>query len=127
MFDQVREWWHRRATQQLNRDARDIIRRDIAAYTDRHMATIANLLHTYMSEIESDVQTAGHRREVAMRLQNRHREARRRNDQAVLSAATLAIIYRRALDAGPSGSPARDAVRDFVARYVTDEPVKEAD
>ncbi|SVD85230.1 uncharacterized protein METZ01_LOCUS438084, partial [marine metagenome] len=39
MFHQIREWWRERAIQQLNRDAREIIRRDSAAYTDRHLTT----------------------------------------------------------------------------------------
>jgi len=117
MFHQIRGWWRARATQQLNRDAREIIRRDRAAYTDRHLTTIANVLRTYLAEFDSPPQTAAHRREVAMRLKSRHREARRRHDQVVLSAATLTIIYRRAVEAGVSASPARDEVQAFLDRY----------
>ena len=117
MFQQIREWWRERAIQQLNRDAREIIGRDSAAYTDRHLTTIANVLRTYLVEFDSPPQTASHRREVAMRLKSRHREARRRHDQVVLSAATLAIIYRRAVEAGVSSAPARDEVQAFLVRY----------
>ena len=109
--------------QQLNRDAREIIRRDRAAYTDRHLTTIANVLRTYLAEFDSPPQTAAHRREVAMRLKSRHREARRRHDQVVLSAATLTIIYRRAVEAGETGAPARDEVQAFLDRYVDNEGV----
>ena len=109
--------------QQLNRDAREIIRRDSAAYTDRHLTTIANVLRTYLVEFDSPPQTASHRREIAMRLKSRHREARRRHDQVVLSAATLAIIYRRAVEAGETGAPARDEVQAFLDRYVDNEGV----
>jgi len=123
MFHQMREWWRGRAIQQLNRDAREIIRRDSAAYTDRHLTTIANVLRTYLAEFDSPPQTAAHRREVAMRLKSRHREARRRHDQVVLSAATLTIIYRRAVEAGVSASPARDAVQAFLDRYADSEGV----
>ena len=123
MFHQMREWWRGRAIQQLNRDAREIIRRDSAAYTDRHLTTIANVLRTYLAEFDSPPQTAAHRREVAMRLKSRHREARRRHDQVVLSAATLTIIYRRALEAGVSASLARDAVQAFLDRYADSEGV----
>ena len=123
MFHQMREWWRGRAIQQLNRDAREIIRRDSAAYTDRHLTTIANVLRTYLAEFDSPLQTAAHRREVAMRLKSRHREARRRHDQVVLSAATLTIIYRRALEAGVSASLARDAVQAFLDRYADSEGV----
>ena len=123
MFHQIRGWWRGRATQQLNRDAREIIRRDRAAYTDRHLTTIANVLRTYLAEFDSPPQTAAHRREVAMRLKSRHREARRRHDQVVLSAATLTIIYRRAVEAGVSASPARDAVQAFLDRYADSEGV----
>jgi len=123
MFYQIREWWRGRATQQLNRDAREIIRRDCAAYTDRHLTTIANVLRTYLAEFESPFQTAAHRREVAMRLKSRHREARRRHDQVVLSAATLTIIYRRAVEAGVSASPARDEVQAFLDRYADSEGI----
>lgn len=123
MFYQIREWWRGRAIQQLNRDAREIIRRDSAAYTDRHLTTIANVLRTYLAEFENPPQTAAHRREVAMRLKSRHREARRRHDQVVLSAATLAIIYRRAVQAGETGAPARDEVQAFLVRYADSEGV----
>jgi len=123
MFYQIREWWRGRATQQLNRDAREIIRRDCAAYTDRHLTTIANVLRTYLAEFDSPPQTAAHRREVAMRLKSRHREARRRHDQVVLSAATLAIIYRRAMEAGETAAPARDEVQAFLDRYADSEGV----
>lgn len=123
MFHQIREWWRARAIQQLNRDAREIIRRDSAAYTDRHLTTIANVLRTYLAEFDSPPQTAAHRREVAMRLKSRHREARRRHDQVVLSAATLTIIYRRAVEAGVSASPARDEVQAFLDRYADSEGV----
>lgn len=123
MFHQIRGWWRARAIQQLNRDAREIIRRDSAAYTDRHLTTIANVLRTYLAEFDSPPQTAAHRREVAMRLKSRHREARRRHDQVVLSAATLTIIYRRALEAGVSASLARDAVQAFLDRYADSEGV----
>ena len=123
MFHQIRGWWRARAIQQLNRDAREIIRRDSAAYTDRHLTTIANVLRTYLAEFDSPPQTAAHRREVAMRLKSRHREARRRHDQVVLSAATLTIIYRRAVEAGVSASPARVAVQAFLDRYADSEGV----
>ena len=123
MFHQIREWWRERAIQQLKRDAREIIRRDSAAYTDRHLTTIANVLRTYLAEFESPFQTAAHRREVAMRLKSRHREARRRNDQVVLSAATLTIIYRRAMEVGETAAPARDEVQAFLDRYADSEGV----
>ena len=123
MFYQIREWWRGRAIQQLNRDAREIIRRDSAAYTDRHLTTIANVLRTYLAEFESPSQTTAQRREVAMRLKSRHREARRRHDQVVLSAATLAIIYRRAMEVGETAAPARDAVQAFLDRYADSEGV----
>jgi hypothetical protein len=123
MFHQIRQWWRARAIQQLNRDAREIIRRDSAAYTDRHLTTIANVLRTYLAEFDSPLQTAAHRREVAMRLKSRHREARRRHDQVVLSAATLTIIYRRAMEVGETAAPARDAVQAFLDRYADSEGV----
>lgn len=123
MFHQIRGWWRGRAIQQLNRDAREIIRRDSAAYTDRHLTTIANVLRTYLAEFDSPPQTAAHRREVAMRLKSRHREARRRHDQVVLSAATLTIIYRRAMEVGETAAPARDAVQAFLDRYADSEGV----
>ncbi len=124
MFHQIREWWRERAIQQLKRDAREIIRRDSAAYTDRHLTTIANVLRTYLAEFENPSQTAAHRREVAMRLKSRHREARRRHDQVVLSAATLTSIYRRAREVGGTAAPARDAVQAFLDRYADSEGVK---
>ena len=123
MFYQIRKWWRGRAVQQLNRDAVEIIRRDSLAYTNAHLTTIANLLRTYLAEFESSPQTASRRREVAMRLKSRHREARRRHDQAVLTAATLAIIYRRGLEAGESAAPACDAVQVFLDRYADREGV----
>ena len=123
MFHQIREWWRGRAIQQLNRDAREIIRRDSAAYTDRHLTTIANVLRTYLAEFESPPQTASHGRQVVMRLKSRHQEARRGHDQVVLSAATLAIIYRRAVEAGETAAPARDEVQAFLDRYVDNEGV----
>ena len=123
MFYQIRKWWRGRAIQQLNRDAREIIRRDSAAYTDRHLTTIANVLRTYLAEFETPSQTAAHRREVAIRLKSRHREARRRHDQVVLSAATLAIIYRRAMEVGETAAPARDEVQAFLDRYADREGV----
>ncbi|GIT47987.1 MAG: hypothetical protein Ct9H300mP13_7830 [Gammaproteobacteria bacterium] len=49
-----------------------------------------------------------------MRLKSRHREARRRHDQAFLTAATLAIIYRRGLEAGESAAPACMQCRSFL-------------
>ena len=112
MFNFIRRWWRHRTTQQMNKDVCTIIRRDQAAYTDAHLQKIAGLTRSYLEGFGS---ASGSRtRELDARLRTRHQEARRRNDQAELSAASLAIIYRRATAVGEAATPARDAVDEFL-------------
>ena len=46
-----------------------------------------------------------------------HREARRRRDDAALTALTLVIIYLRAEEIGADAEPARDCIDAFISEW----------
>ena len=50
-------------------------------------------------------------------FRTQHREARRRRDDAALTALTLVIIYLRAETIGRDAEPARKRIDDFVSEW----------
>ena len=50
-------------------------------------------------------------------FRTQHREARRRRDDAALTALTLVIIYLRAETIGQGAEPARRRIDDFVSEW----------
>ena len=50
-------------------------------------------------------------------FRTQHREARRRRDDAALTALTLVIIYLRAETVGRDAEPARKRIDDFISEW----------
>ena len=50
-------------------------------------------------------------------FRTQHREARRRRDDAALTALTLVIIYLRAEAIGRDAEPARKSIDDFISEW----------
>ena len=50
-------------------------------------------------------------------FRTQHREARRRRDDAALTALTLVIIYLRAETIGADAEPARKRIDDFISEW----------
>ncbi len=107
-----------REARQLNRDAPMIIEQAEQLFTDNRLRKIAALVaehraraHTLFGRAPVDLKRAHYEYKTL------HREARRRNEQADLTAMTLVIIYLRAEMNGVATAPARVAIDQFVARW----------
>ena len=106
---------------QLIRDSQSIIRADETTYADRHLLKISEVASSSIQRALNGpgVKTKGYK--TPPWLQEAHRDARRRNDQAALSGTTLAIIFVRAKELGDLAQPACDAIDEFIARWPVDE------
>ena len=54
---------------------------------------------------------------IVAHFRTQHREARRRRDDAALTALTLVIIYLRAETIGRDAEPARKRIDDFISEW----------
>ena len=101
----------------LDRDCRAIIRSDELAYRPTHLEQIGALVTEYLEQARKTGSTEPI--DPPNWLKNVHREARKKHDQARLSAATLAIIYLRAQKLGEDGSPVCRNIDSYLDRKST--------
>ena len=108
----------RHEARRLDRDCRAIIRSDELAYRPSHLEKIGALVTEYLEQARK-----GESIEPINPpnwLKNVHREARKRHDQARLSAATLTIIYLRAHKLGEDGTPVRQNIDSYLLKWRTE-------
>lgn len=106
------------AARRLDRDCRAIIRSDELAYRPSHLEKIGALVTEYLEQARK----AGSIEPIDPPnwLKNVHREARKKHDQARLSAATLTIIYLRAHKLGEDGAPVRQNIDSYLLKWRTE-------
>ena len=102
----------RHEARRLDRDCRAIIRSDELAYRPSHLEKIGALVTEYLEQVRK----AGSIEPIDPPnwLKNVHREARKKHDQARLSAATLTIIYLRA---HKDGAPVRQNIDSYLLKW----------
>ena len=108
----------RHEARRLDRDCRAIIRSDELAYRPSHLEKIGALVTEYLEQARK----AGSIEPIDPPnwLKNVHREARKKHDQARLSAATLTIIYLRAHKLGEDGAPVRQNIDSYLLKWRTE-------
>ena len=108
----------RHEARRLDRDCRAIIRSDELAYRPSHLEKIGALVTEYLEQVRK----AGSIEPIDPPnwLKNVHREARKKHDQARLSAATLTIIYLRAHKLGEGGEPVRQNIDSYLLKWRTE-------
>ena len=108
----------RHEARRLDRDCRAIIRSDELAYRPSHLEKIGTLVTEYLEQARK----AGSIEPIDPPnwLKNVHREARKKHDQARLSAATLTIIYLRAHKLGEDGAPVRQNIDSYLLKWRTE-------
>jgi len=108
----------RHEARRLDRDCRAIIRSDELAYRPSHLEKIGALVTEYLEQARK----AGSIEPIDPPnwLKNVHREARKKHDQARLSAATLTIIYLRAQKLGEDGAPVRQNIDSHLLKWRTE-------
>lgn len=120
MLRLIRDWLDspEREARRLNRDAPRIIEQTTLGYPAARVREVANATAEHLGRIgEHLAEHPGAREDVLARLSELHRDARRRNDQVALTAATLAIIRLRAGPLGEASRPAVEAVDAFVEEW----------
>ena len=107
-----------REASRLNRDAATVIE------AARSTASSSRVRETAL-RIRDELETAHTRggddpsryAPLVAHFRTQHREARRRRDDAALTALTLVIIYLRAETIGGDAEPARKRIDDFVSEW----------
>ena len=107
-----------REARRLGRDAATIIE------TARVTSSAAKIRETAL-RVRDELEVAHARgngdpsryRPLVNHFRTQHREARRRRDDAALTALTLIIIYLRAETIGADAAPARDRIDAFVSEW----------
>ena len=107
-----------RQSRQLNRDASVIIEQAEKMFAEKTLSKIAAIVskekqraHEVFGQKPVDLRRAHYE------YRKLHKEARRRNNQAELTAMTLVIIHLRAAIAGTDALPARTSIENFIGRY----------
>ena len=107
-----------RQSKQLNRDASVIIEQAETMFAEKTLSKIAAIVskekqraHEVFGQKPVDLRRAHYE------YRKLHKEARRHNNQAELTAMTLVIIHLRAEIAGIDAKPARTSIGEFLARY----------
>ena len=108
----------RREANRLNRDAATIVE------ATRATASGPRIRETAL-RIRDELDTAHTRggddpsryAPLVAHFRTQHREARRRRDDAALTALTLVIIYLRAEAIGRDAEPARKRIDDFISEW----------
>ena len=108
----------RHEARRLDRDCRAIIRSDELAYRPSHLEKIGALVTEYLEQARKarSIEPI----DPPNWLKNVHREARKKHDQARLSAATLTIIYLRAHKLGEDGAPVRQNIDSYLLKWRTE-------
>ena len=108
----------KRQSRQLNRDASGIIEQAETMFGGSTLSKIAAIVST---EIQKANDVFGRKpvdlRRAHYEYRKLHKEARRSNNQAELTAMTLVIINLRAEIAGIDALPARTNIEQFIGRY----------
>ena len=108
----------RREARRLDRDAATIIE------TARSASSSSKVRETAL-RVRDDLQAAHTRggddpsryAPLIGHYRTQHREARRRRDDAALTALTLVIIYLRAEAIGADAKPARERIDEFISEW----------
>ena len=107
-----------RQSRQLNRDASVIIEQAETMFAEKTLSKIAAIVskekqraHEVFGQKPVDLRRAHYE------YRKLHKEARRHNNQAELTAMTLVIIHLRADIAGVDAWPARNSIEKFIGRY----------
>ena len=108
----------RHEARRLDRDCRAIIRSDELAYRPSHLEKIGALVTEYLEQARKGGSIEPI--DPPNWLKNVHREARKKHDQARLSAATLTIIYLRAQKLGEDGAPVRQNIDSHLKNWRTE-------
>ena len=108
----------RHEARRLDRDCRAIIRSDELAYRPSHLEKIGALVTEYLEQARKGGSIEPI--DPPNWLKNVHREARKKHDQARLSAATLTIIYLRAHKLGEDGAPVRQNIDSYLLKWRTE-------
>jgi len=107
-----------RQARQLNRDAPVIIEHAEQLFTDNRLAEIAKTVVEHRKRaFEMFGRSAVDLHRAHDEYRKLHKEARRRNAQADLTAMTLVIIQIRSEIAGVDAAPARAAIDQFITRW----------
>lgn len=108
----------RREARQLERDAGSIIEAAQATSSSERLRAVALRLG---DDLEAAHDRGGEDPSrygpVIDHFRTQHREARRRHDDAALTALTLVIIYLRAERLGADADPARHRIDDFMSEW----------
>ena len=105
----------RHEARRLDRDCRAIMRSDELAYRPSHLEQIGAVVTEYLEQARKTGSTEPI--DPPNWLKNVHREARKKHDQARLSAATLAIIYLRAQKLGEDGAPVCRNIDSYLLKW----------
>lgn len=99
----------------LERDTRSIIQSDEIGRKPHHLQKIAELLAEYIAM--SNQETPIKDNSSLNTIQKKHRTAKKQNQQAELSATTLAIIYLKAKGLGENGERVCDNIDGFIRKW----------
>ena len=105
----------RHEARRLDRDCRAIIRSDELAYRAAHLEKIGASVTEYLEQARKTGSTEPI--DPPNWLKNVHREARKKHDQARLSAATLTIIYLRAQKLKEDGAPIHQNIDSYLLKW----------
>ena len=107
-----------REARRLNRDAAVIIDSAQKSFpVERVRETAVRIIEQLGEAREHLANHTESREQVLSRFRQLHGEARRRMDQAGLTAYTLVIIYLRAEPLGDMAASARSAIDEFTGRW----------
>jgi len=104
-----------RSGRRLHSDAVAIIQSDQRSGSAEFLQRIADLARDELASFESQLNGNQKNREVLVYdLQQKHKNARHRRDNALFTATTLVLIYLRAKDLGEHGQAATLIVDNFI-------------
>lgn len=107
-----------RESRRLNKDTATVLELARVTYRAEILREIARITRDGIAQIDDPDGAGAERRQQEMtRFKALHRESRRRQDQAGLTAYTLIIIYANGLEYGDASAPSREAIRDFLAEW----------
>ena len=116
-----------RESRRLSKDAASIVEFARVTYRTEILREIASLTREGIAQIDAlgddalgDAGPARRKQEID-RFKALHRDARRRQDQAGLTAYTLVIIHAMSLEYGHTSAPAREAIQDYLADWPADQ------
>jgi len=111
-----------RKAQQMNRDAPLIIDQAKQMFTDNRLREIAATTRQHLERAHKIFGTEPiDLRRANDEYRKLHKEARRNNQQADLTAMTLVIIHLRAELNGIDAAPARATIEQFIASWTAPE------